>query len=83
MAWPKGVPRHPNAGRKLGVPNKSTAQVKAALEEAFTQLGGVPALIRFGEENPREFYGMWSKLLPTQVQGDPENPVALTITWER
>ncbi len=54
-------------GRKKGTPNKSTAAVKAALEEAFEKMGGVPALLRWGKSDPAEFYKLWAKLLPTQV----------------
>ena len=70
-------------GRQKGTPNRSTAQVKAALEEVFVKLGSTDALLKFAQTNPEQFYTMWAKLLPTQVQGDPESPVQMTISWER
>src|SRR5262245_32946685 len=66
MAARKG---HKKAGgRKKGTPNKATASVKAALVEAFDELGGVPALVRFGKKNPAAFYALWAKMLPTEVK---------------
>ena len=54
-------------GRIAGYPNKTTVSVKAALEAAFLGLGGVPALIAWGEKEPAEFYRLWGKLLPRNV----------------
>ena len=56
-----------NPGRPHGIPNRTTVSVKAALEAAFTGLGGVPALISWGQQEPGEFYRLWSKLLPRNV----------------
>ena len=63
-------------GRKKGVPNKTTASVKAALEEAFEKRGGVTALLAWAEGEPTEFYKLWAKLLPLTLNGD----VAVTMT---
>lgn len=66
---PKGVRV---GGRQKGTPNKTTASVKAALEEAFVTLGGVPALAIWGADNLTEFYKLYAKLLPVQIAGDPD-----------
>jgi hypothetical protein len=55
-------------GRKKGSTNATTANVKAALVEAFDELGGVPSLVKWGKKNPSHFYAIWSKLLPTEVK---------------
>ena len=55
-----------NPGRPPG-PNRVTVSVKAALEAAFLGLGGVPALIAWGQQEPGEFYRLWGKLLPRNV----------------
>ena len=55
-----------NHGRPPG-PNRVTLSVRAALEAAFTGLGGVPALIAWAEKEPAEFYRLWGKLLPRNV----------------
>ncbi len=55
-----------NPGRPPG-PNRVTVSVKQALEAAFNGLGGVPALIAWGQQEPGEFYRLWGKLLPRNV----------------
>ena len=64
---PKGVRL---GGRQKGTPNKRTVNVKAALEEAFERMGGVDALLKWGQqdENRTEFYKLWIKVMPAQVQ---------------
>lgn len=72
-----GRPKPPNAGkgRVKGVPNKTTVAVKAALTEAFEELGGVPSLVAWGKANETEFYKLWAKLLPTEVTGPNGGPI--------
>lgn len=54
-------------GRKKGTPNKLTSSVKAALEVAFAECGGVPTLTAWARENPGAFYRLWIKMLPKQT----------------
>jgi hypothetical protein len=67
----------PNAGkgRPKGSQNKSTAAVKEALSMAFEGLGGVPQLTTWAMDNPTEFYKLWVKMLPQDVNAN----VAATI----
>lgn len=58
----------PGPGRKKGVPNKTTASVKQALTIAFEGIGGVSKLQAWATEHPTEFYGLWAKLLPKEVE---------------
>lgn len=62
-----GDPKPPNSGRKPGSVNKLTADVKAALHEAFEELGGVPSLVQWGRRDPGAFYSLWVKTLPKDV----------------
>jgi hypothetical protein len=55
-------------GRKKGVPNKNTTAVKEALQAAFEGIGGVPRLIAWAQEEPTEFYKLWSKILPQEIK---------------
>lgn len=57
-------------GRQKGTPNKATASVKAALEAAFDQLGGVDALVSWARNEQTEFYKLYSRLLPVQMKAD-------------
>lgn len=54
-------------GRSKGTPNKTTVAVKEAFRDAFDDLGGVPALVEWAKKNPTQFYQLYSKLLPTEV----------------
>ena len=75
----------PNAGkgRIKGVPNKNTRLAKDAIAAAAEGLGGTDRLIAWAQEDPaneRVFWGqIYTKLLPLQVTGDPDNP--LHINW--
>ena len=42
--------------------------MKEALLEAFEKLGGLDGLVKWGEDNRTEFYKLWVKLLPAQLQ---------------
>jgi len=55
-------------GRPKGCQNKTTVDVKDALEKCFTKLGGVAFLQTWAEKNPTEFLKIWSKLLPKDMR---------------
>lgn len=57
----------PGPGRPPGMPNKYTRAVKDALCEAFEQRGGVPALLKWANDNETEFYKLWVRVAPLQV----------------
>lgn len=66
----KGQPRPANAGRKKGSLNKRTVSVKAAFEAAFQQIGGVDRLTSWAIKEPTEFFKLYAKLLPVQINGE-------------
>lgn len=57
----------PGPGRPPGMPNKTTKAIKEAFIEAFDKIGGVPALVAWGEENQTEFYKLAARLIPTET----------------
>ncbi|MBW9250226.1 MAG: hypothetical protein GJU72_14475 [Acidithiobacillus ferriphilus] len=60
-------------GRPKGTPNAITMTLRDGIEEAYHQLGGVAWLVRLGQEEPRVFASLLSKLLPpTAPEGDGE-----------
>lgn len=63
----------PGPGRKKGVPNKTTTQLKEALLEAATKAGGKDGLVGYlykqAKEEPRAFLPLLGKVLPLQVEG--------------
>ncbi|MGV8856745.1 MAG: hypothetical protein ACOH2L_19175 [Devosia sp.] len=73
-------PRSP--GRPRGVPNKITTTVKRSIEATYSGIGGLDAFIAWARENPTEFYRLWAKMLPLQVQADLKHSGAVTIIVE-
>jgi len=55
-------------GRQKGTPNKTTASVKEALQKAFKELGGIKALTEWAKDEPTEFYKLYCKLLPKELE---------------
>jgi hypothetical protein len=63
------------AGRKKGVPNKLKADVKAAVMEAFIDVGGAAYLRKLARSDPRTFCTLLGKVLLEEVEGEPDEPV--------
>lgn len=40
------------------------------LEDAFEELGGLDGLVKWGKRNPDDFYKIWARLLPKNVEHD-------------
>lgn len=55
------------AGRKRGVPNRTTRLVKEALAQSFERLGGVEYLVKLGKTEPRAYAQLISKLIPAEI----------------
>lgn len=66
-------------GRPKGAQNKTTVAVKDALTEAFAGLGGVAHLQSWANDNPTEFYRIWSKLLPTEFKADVPGGITVIV----
>jgi hypothetical protein len=73
--------KRPGAGRKKGVPNKLTANIKAAIMAAFADAGGKDYLVTVAKTDPRTFCTLLGKILPTQVTGDASEPVRIEFSW--
>ncbi len=75
-----------NPGKPKGAKNKTTQSAMQAIEMAAEGLGGVDRLIEWAksdEANERVFWGsIYTKLLPLQVVGDPENPLHTVMRIE-
>lgn len=69
----------PGPGRPKGVPNRFTQNAKAALQAAFDGIGGVPKLIEWASENPTDFYKLYAKLIPVEVNAQVATASHLVI----
>lgn len=76
----KGCKRAPGTGRKKGTPNKVTSSIKNAFKEAFEEMGGAAALMKWGKDNPTDFYKLASKLIPTEVQTSVEGSLTVVVS---
>lgn len=67
-------------GRKKGTPNKVNAELKDMILMALSNKGGVTYLEKQADENPVAFLSLVGKVLPMTVQGNPDQPLTVTIT---
>jgi hypothetical protein len=69
---PKKRKMPPNAGkgRKAGVPNKVTGDVKAMILGALEQAGGQAYLAEQAEQNPGAFLSLIGKVIPKEVSAE-------------
>ena len=54
--------------------------VKEAVENAFTELGGMSYLVHVGKTDPRTFCALLSKLLPTKLSNADGSPLLAALT---
>jgi len=78
---PKRRKMPPNAGkgRKAGVPNKVTGDVKAMILGALEQAGGQQYLADQAEQNPGAFMALVGKVLPKDLKVDQQGNMTFTI----
>lgn len=62
-------------GRKPGVPNKVTADVKAMILQALSDAGGADYLRARSQDEPAAFMQLVGKVLPMQVTGADGAPL--------
>ena len=62
-------------------PQLRTNKAARAFEQAFELIGGVPRLALWADRNPSKFYAMFSKMIPSTVQGNIQKDIKVTIGW--
>lgn len=67
-------------GRPKGAKNKLTANIKENIIAVFNRMGGTAGMHKWADENPTEFYRMYGRLAPTQVEVDVEHRDITRIT---
>lgn len=63
---PEGLPSLPPIPKDYVFKRFDREVTTLALHAAFQLRGGVPALVRWADSDPKSFYNIWSKLLPTE-----------------
>lgn len=70
-------------GRAKGTPNKTTALLKDAILKAAADAGGKEGLVGYltlqAVLNPGPFMSLLGKVLPMQITGDGDNPIAVQM----
>lgn len=77
---PKGGKRQ-GAGRKPGIPNKITTELKEAILQAADEAhndGVVGYLKQVAQTNSSAFVALLGKVLPLTIAGDKDNPIAMS-----
>ena len=75
---PRGSkPGERRGGRAKGTPNKLTASLKDMILQALAGAGGIAYLQEQASKNPNAFLALVGRVLPLQVQGDKDNPLAV------
>lgn len=84
MGFKKGHKRV--GGRPKGGTNKVTAEVKAAIQAAFEEVGGHTYLVGVARKQPHVFCQLLGKIIPTEVKaeltGRSGRPIISKITIE-
>jgi hypothetical protein len=68
----KALPPNAGKGRKKGVPNRVTKELKEMILGALSDVGGQDYLARQAEENPNAYLALVGKVLPMTVSGTGE-----------
>lgn len=64
MAWPKGTPRPPGAGRKAGTPNASTQSLEEICAKHGVNVFEAMVMLAVAELDPDKKYDKLEKLAP-------------------
>lgn len=70
-------------GRKKGTPNKVSANVRSNVLEVFSKLRGVDGMAEWATNNQSEFYKIYAKLLPTDIDVNADVNGKIVIEWQK
>lgn len=66
--------------RPKGVPNRVHASVKDNVLAVFNRLGGTHAMAKWAKRHQSEFYGLYARLLPKQIEATVESTTTLVVS---
>jgi hypothetical protein len=64
-------------GRKKGVQNKNTQELKAMIKSALDNVGGVEYFVMQAKENPVAFMTLIGKILPKEVIAEVNSEIQI------
>ena len=67
------------AGRKKGVPNKLSGSVKQNIVGVFDRIGGREKMAKWAEENQTDFYRLYGRLAPTEIEANIKGKVIVNL----
>jgi len=67
------------AGRKKGVPNKLSSSVKSNIVGVFDKIGGREKMAKWAEENQTDFYRLYGRLAPTEIEANVKGKVIVNL----
>ena len=76
-----GRTRTSGQGRKAGVPNAISRDIKEMVIGALCTVGGENYLARQAEQNPVAFMGLIGRVLPLQVTGENGGALLVDFRW--
>lgn len=62
-------------------PALKSSKAAKAFQQAFEQIGGVPRLALWADQNPSKFYHLYSKLVPSTTLQEVKTALTVTINW--
>lgn len=67
-------------GRQKGVKNKLGKLAKDNIADVFDHVGGIAKMVEWAQENQTEFYKIYARLIPVQIEGSGDNgEIKITI----
>lgn len=79
---PRAQPGQRFGGRQKGSLNKHTASIKEALYTTFERLGGVEHMVDWASAYPSDFYKIFAKTLPTEIEASLKADFTKTLRVE-
>lgn len=68
-------------GRTKGTPNKISRDIREAVLESFSKVGGAEYLAKQAHENPTAYLSLLGKVLPMAVSGEVTGK--LVVEWQK
>lgn len=69
----------PGPGRRKGIPNKLTVEVKEMVRQALEKAGGIDYLVSCAKTAPGPFLTLVNKMMPTAIEAEVKGSITYVI----